>query len=233
MEEKIRVCIISDLHGLLPEIEECELLLICGDIVPLDIQRDVKKSLEWFSNVFLKWCEDIPCAGVFCDIIFIGGNHDLFLERTPKEIINQMCPFNVHYIENESFQYLGYNGKTYNIFGTPYCHIFGNWSFMVSDEKLEKLFSKIPRDTDIIMSHDAPLGISDILLQNLFYTSKGHIGSAPLRNAIERVIPQYVFHGHLHSTNHDCELLNITKIYNTSLLDECYEYKYKPLYLEI
>lgn len=35
----IKICAISDLHGYLPKIEPCELVLICGDIVGLHAQR--------------------------------------------------------------------------------------------------------------------------------------------------------------------------------------------------
>ena len=35
----IKICAISDLHGYLPKIEPCELVLICGDIVSLCAQR--------------------------------------------------------------------------------------------------------------------------------------------------------------------------------------------------
>lgn len=69
----LRVAITSDLHGYLPEVEECELLLICGDIMPLNIQFDDEYSKEWLENDFRNWC--INCLAK--QIVFIGGNHKI------------------------------------------------------------------------------------------------------------------------------------------------------------
>lgn len=49
----INVCAISDLHGTLPEINPCELLLICGEIVQFiflnlleDLYGFIKKNMK-------------------------------------------------------------------------------------------------------------------------------------------------------------------------------------------
>lgn len=37
----MKICVLSDLHGFLIDyIQPCELVLICGDIVPLRMQRN-------------------------------------------------------------------------------------------------------------------------------------------------------------------------------------------------
>ena len=52
-------------------------------------------------------------------------------------------------------------------------------------------------------------------------------------DAILEKKPKYCFHGHLHSTNHEEELLGNTKVYNTSILNEDYKITYDPVILEI
>ena len=45
----------SDLHGTLlsvEDIEPCELVCICGDIVPLRIQANSLKTKSWLRNEF-------------------------------------------------------------------------------------------------------------------------------------------------------------------------------------
>ena len=40
-------------------------------------------------------------------------------------------------------------------------------------------------------------------------------------------------HGHLHTTNHEKEMLGDTEVYNISLLDEDYKMVFEPQYFEI
>ena len=130
---------------------------------------------------------------------------------------------------NESYDYLGSDGKTYHIFGTPYCHMFGSWAFMKYESDLVKVYSYIPDNLDILISHDAPYGCSDVCVQNLRNPTE-HLGNIPLRDAVLKKKPKVLYHGHLHSSNHECEMLGETKVYNTSLVDEYYNLAYNPLY---
>ena len=98
------------------------------------------------------------------------------------------------------------------------------------DQKIKDYIGKI----DILMSHDAPYGVSDVLLQEDCPWADGkHIGNESLRKLLDKAQPQYNFHGHLHSTNRNAEYLGKTIVHNVSLLDEFYKMVYKPLYIEI
>ena len=234
----MKVAVVSDLHGNLPiypseyweGIEECELLLICGDILPLRIQTDMLESRLWLTEEFKPWAASLPVEQVF----FIAGNHDFWFERndlTAHQIFSSHDK--VRYLKNEYVDYISYqDSKIYHIFGTPYCHIFGNWAFMRDEETLAKKFSQIPGNVDILISHDAPYGTSDVCFEGWAADGR-HKGCPELRDAIIASKPRYNFHGHLHSTNHGEELLGETKVYNTSILNEQYELVYEPLIIRL
>ena len=75
----MKIAVISDLHGYLPNypnkywdgIEECEILLICGDIMPLNIQTNMPKSKYWLIEDFKLWALDLPIEKIY----IIAGNH--------------------------------------------------------------------------------------------------------------------------------------------------------------
>lgn len=134
----------------------------------------------------------------------------------------------IKYLENDAIEI---DGKKF--YGTPYCHQFGNWAFMRDDDHLALIFENIPEDLDVLLTHDAPYGTSDMILQNVPWMNGEHIGCIPLRDAVIAKQPKVLLHGHLHSTNHAVEILNETDVFNVSLVDEHYELVYKPLVFSI
>ena len=223
--ERSLICAISDLHGTLIDIEPCNLVLICGDTVPLNIQSNSKKTYKWFQTVFKEWTDNLPCNKV----LFIAGNHDLGLEHH-QERYEKLFPEDnkVTYLCNTSYDYKGIK-----IFGTPYCKQFGHWAFNRDDSTLIKLFEEILYNLDILISHDAPYGCTDVCLQQLDWISKDHLGNMPLRNAIIEKNPKIVFHGHLHSSSHLFESLENSKVVNCSIIDEQYNVNYYPIYYDL
>lgn len=116
----------SDLHGDLPVIEPCELVCICGDISPLNIQANHKKTRKWLIKEFKPWCESLPCDKV----IFIAGNHDSSFQKLDFMYTQFPKDGKTTYLFHESYVYTAKSGKEYSIFGTPYCKLFGNWAFI-------------------------------------------------------------------------------------------------------
>ena len=223
----MKICAISDLHGYLPEIKECDLLTICGDVVPLSVQRNYIKSEDWIYNVFSNWVKNLPCDKV----ILIAGNHDFYFDNCPLIKVNllEWTKGKCLYLENELYKYLDYK-----IYGTPYTHLFGNWAFMYEDDKLIEFYKSIPNDIDILLTHDTPaIANLDELPPSRWSSVPIHAGNNPLAEAIKEKKPRYVFCGHLHQCTDKYAKVDNTKIYNVSLLDNQYNITYKPLYLDI
>lgn len=259
----MKVCAISDMHGQYDfTVPECDILCISGDIVPLEIQRpprtkpvsfetqglsesDIEfymmynKSLEeqyekwrlknicWIDDIFIPWCESQPVKKIF----LVAGNHDFFFETEGKENIKKIFEdTNIVYLEDE---FVEFEGK--KIYGSPWCHQFGPWAFMRNDYSLASKFKKIPDGIDILLTHDAPYGRTDLLLESEMHLSKGHIGNKPLLNRLKKLKepPKIHFTGHLHSCNHVPEDFDGTTTVCVSLLDEDYFMNYKPFLISI
>lgn len=222
----MKICGISDMHGQYDfKIEPCDAVMICGDIIPLTIQRNAEGSEKWLKKHFIPWCNNLPCEKV----IFVAGNHDFYLEWHPyraKEMFEDQDK--IVYLDCEAYEY---NGKI--IYGTPWCKPFYNWAFMETTEKSDERYKDVEH-IDILLCHDAPYGTSDILLQkDCPWADGSHIGNQAITNLIERTKPSLVLHGHLHSTNREAEYIGETKVHNVSLLNEQYKMVYEPLYFEI
>ncbi len=222
----MKVAITSDLHGNLPDIEPCDLLLICGDIVGLYDQTNCTATKTWMKTEFEPWCEKQNTKKV----IFIAGNHDWAFEKEELYYKNRYHKDNfITYLCNDSITYNGLN-----IYGTPNCHLFGNWAFMKGDYDLKQIFGNIPNGLDILLTHDMALGKNDIITQKAFDgMEENHVGHSGLTKAIKRVKPRYHFSGHIHSAPHTGEKIGSTQSYAVSLLDEYYSVKYPVLYLDI
>ena len=224
----MRVCAISDLHGFLPEIEPCDLLLICGDIKPLCIQSNMPASEKWLDEVFIPWIDNQPID----QAILIAGNHDHYMERCNKKASLILNTKKLTYLRNESTTYVSNYGESVTIFGTPYCKIFGNWAFMRSPDTLKEKYSAIPENVDILISHDAPQ-IGEVGMIKEGFWAGAEAGNTQLAEEIILKKPKWCFCGHIHSGEHNITEYNGVRLANVSLVDETYEPTNNPLYVEV
>lgn len=73
----MKICAISDLHGILPSVPECDVLCIAGDVVDLLVQRSSDESDAWWSTAFITWADKLSCKKIFV----VPGNHDIYIEQ--------------------------------------------------------------------------------------------------------------------------------------------------------
>ena len=236
----VKTFVTSDLHGNLPIItEEFDLLLLCGDVVPAhDHYYSFQK--EWVENEFVEWINGLPFKNSWSKIVMTPGNHDMVFERWNEETykyISKLTNGRLIILRNKEyvFDYLNVDGieKQLKIFGTPYCQIFGNWAFMRTNGTLKKKFDEIPYNIDVLISHSSP----DIEEYGCIHYKPNKIyknaGCPILAKAIKEKKPKYVFCGHIHSGNHELQVIDGTAIANVSCVDESYKFRDNMLKLYI
>lgn len=216
----------SDTHGLLPVLDDCDLACICGDVFPQEIERDIVESEKWFNDAFVPWIRDLPCKFV----IMIPGNHCFFLEAEYRKHGAIVMPASVNgkcvCLVDETFVYRGLH-----FYGTPWVTNLPRWAFNTDDPA--GVFEKIPYDCDVLLTHHAPkyekLGCSypDTPKERDF-------GCIELTDAIlSRPSMRVHLFGHIHTGTHDGVKLGNAMSYNVSILDEQYQRGYPVTYMEI
>lgn len=244
---RLKCVAISDLHGYLPkDLPEGDVLCICGDIVPLDYQRDLVMSVAWFCLDFNKWANSLP----YKKVIFIAGNHDFFLEeigpkhgKSASAVMKKLLP-GVHkgasklvYLCDNSVEI---EGKRF--YGTPWIGDLSNWAFYKPEEStdtckgLKDTFANIPKKCDVILTHMPPryMGLGEVIQGGNFNTGSDY-GSQVLADATVGTEKQfqYLLCGHVHSGCHMPVCSNGRKLVNVSIKDENYKVNYEPFVFEV
>ncbi len=118
-------------------------------------------------------------------LVLIPGNAESAGELTDA------APEGVHVLHGSGMTVDGLRlfGLGYGVPVTP----FGEWSCDLSESEAAELLERCDA-ADILITHSPPKGYGDT-------TSMGDaVGSVAVRDAIERLQPQYSLHGHIHDS---------------------------------
>jgi len=189
----MKIKIISDMHGMFPDVGEGDMLLICGDNCPLK-DHSFWYQKQWIFGSFIPWLKDVK----FKHKIFIHGNHDLIGEDPGfiKDLDlyldpnNQLCNIkDIYCLQNRMIEIEGLK-----IYGTADQPIFCDWAFNKDEDYLVKTYSNIPDDVDILLTHCPPLGIRDTIRKKT-----PHLGSGKLKSRVNQLKNLKVHgFGHIH-----------------------------------
>jgi len=229
----MRIVALSDQHGHLPDIPQCDLLIIAGDVCPDRIgpflgMHAPEQQKSWFDRQVRPWLSAAPATHK----ILTWGNHDW---------CGQFCSFRSDSpaeVSTTDLQILIDEGTTVtagdasiSIWATPWSNQFMSWAFMKAPEALAAVYAEIPVNVDVLVSHQPPYGFGDRTVD--VHSGKAeHLGSRELLAAIERVRPRAVICGHIHSGHGRSEHQGIP-IYNVSLVDEQYRLAHQPTVVEL
>lgn len=175
----MKITIISDTHGLHERLGNLggDVLIHCGDMFNLsdEGQEHLRLIDAWFGR------QD------FGLILCTGGNHDFVLESA---LCSNSQPFeNAVYLQDESYTHDGVN-----FYGAPWTPFLSEHAFYASDTELHDRWSRIPAETDVLITHTPPYSILD-------RSSRGWVlGCEHLAHAVGIVAPKVHCFGHVHAS---------------------------------
>lgn len=197
----MKILHISDTHGyhcFMQSLPPADVLVHSGDFT---FGGSEEEALD-----FLNWFLDQP----YRHKVLIAGNHDDCLYDSEIEGLDPNC----HYL---CYSQVEIDGVKF--FGLP---------MFVEDDingLYEKEISKIPADTDVLVSHQPPKGILD-------YDDGIHYGSTGLRAQVEEIKPHLHLFGHIHKAHGIYEGEHTTFV-NSAVIDENYAKLSTPNMIEI
>lgn len=182
---RMKILHISDTHGKhrqLNGLPEADIIVHTGDFTEDGTEEEVKDFVEWFGGLPYK------------HKIFIAGNHDFCLYGAKLEGL----PDDVHYLCNDAITIDGIK-----FYGVP---------MFVQDDlegNFPELFGCIPNDTDVLLTHQPPLGILD--------EQDGiNYGDYCLYKSVMNVRPRYHLFGHQHHTEEVYQVLRRVRFSNAA-----------------
>ena len=224
-----KIVCISNLEGYLPEELPCgDVLVIAGASFPfsriLDRNEQLISQVIFWDSIFRPWLK--LQVNIFDKILITYGYTDLlpycaYTYRMPDYIAalskRLIFPDNVMDITNKTYEYKPKNSdKVIKFFGSPFSFepAKSNYAFISSEDELSKSWNCIPKDTEILVTHEAPLNCS-----STFFGSKS-------LEEVSKSLPllKYHIYGHSH--------YRIRKISNGKTYINCSYTEYAPGVLE-
>ena len=187
----IRICCISDTHGLHDKftLPDCEIIVHAGD----------------FCNTGRSWAEIIGFnlwvkaqkanikknTGKAPIAIAIAGNHDRLFESSDTRDFAKAALSDIDFYLEES----GCEVYGIKFWGSPYQPEFCNWAFNVPrGDAIRQHWDRIPTDVDVLITHGPPYGILD----TVYPGAKQHLGCEELAKVVQMIKPNIHVFGHIH-----------------------------------
>lgn len=200
-----RFACVSDLHGNLPDVPPCDVLLIAGDVFPgpyFPVVPAVENQVRWASDYLLPWLE--RTRKHVGSIYAVGGNHDVALEHSG--LLPNLWPW--HLLCNDHFFHPTNDPHTgFQVHGCPYSKTPSplwpyEWAFLAVNEADMKVQlrdmmigtgQRSSGQVDVLLTHCPPHGILD---RN--NTTGEHCGSTALLELVRMMKPRLHVFGHIH-----------------------------------
>jgi predicted phosphohydrolase len=184
---EITIAAAADLHGHLPAVGPCDLLLLAGDLAPYAIERDAARCEAWFTTEFADWLAAVAPA----ETIAIAGNHDFWAEAIPSGVHERLFGVDWTYLADAATT----TRSGLRVYGSAWTPAKYDSAFEAPVDELARIWRAIPEGLDVLMVHGPPLGHGDELADA---DGTDHMGTDALLAAITRTRPRLVVYGHAH-----------------------------------
>lgn len=174
----IQATLISDTHGQEPVLPGGDILFHAGDLSVHGYRVEIIKALNYLHEQKDKYKH----------IILTPGNHDLWAERHPEEFKQACTAAGIILLINDG---IVIEGK--KIWASPVTPVYHNWAFNQGEGDRRLLWSNIPRNLDVLLTHSPPYGVLD-------QANDKRLGCIPLRDRVREVKPTYHLFGHVHES---------------------------------
>lgn len=173
-------------HGL--KIPDTDIVIHSGDATnTIDVAFNTNEMLD-----FLEWFAKLP----FKRKIFVPGNHDVSL-WVGSVTIEQFADHGIDVLINSEVEIDGFK-----IWGSPYTprlfDHYTNWAWGLKRSDMDKVWSLIPDDTDILVTHGPPKGILDLCRDHENKDAPVQAGDKILLNKANEIKPRAHLFGHIH-----------------------------------
>lgn len=209
----MKTVFISDTHGQhrkLGQLPQADLLIHSGDLSRRGEVHEINDFITWFAEQDFRYK------------VFIAGNHDFYFEDEIAEQIKKSLPPNTYYLCDS-----GVTIEGINFWGSPVTPTFFNWAFNKDRGKeIMAHWNKIPKNTDILITHGPPFGILDRTKADL------NVGCEDLLSKINIIKPKYHLFGHIHEA-YGMHQTAHTAYINGSTLNEYYAITNEPVLFDV
>jgi hypothetical protein len=180
---KTRIVCISDTHNQTPKLPPGDVLIHAGDLTNQGSYSELKRTMEWLGKT------DFEVK------IIVAGNHEITLDQPFfKEYESKWkWPEPQDPSEHEAVTVRLRSGVQFKVFGSPFSPGQRGWAFQYQDNGAESLWSQIPKDADIVVTHAPPKGHCDTTVHD-----KTEAGCPELLQRLADVQPVLSVCGHIH-----------------------------------
>lgn len=208
------ICI-SDTHNLHKNVilPEGDIVLCAGDITNHGDLVDVASFSKWVTSFG------------HSKVVTIAGNHDFCFQDQSRILAkNILEESGIVYLEDSEVVIDGIK-----IYGSPWQPWFGGWAFNLNrGPELQRIWSKIPDDTGVLITHGPPYAILDFAEYG-----QEHVGCEDLRERVKQLknLKIHLF-GHIHE-HPGIEFRDRVQYVNASICTLQYKPTNSPIVLEI